>query len=106
VSIHNAGGTWRTGSLADRTNPPGTGVTERLAADDEWFTLEVLATGDRTVTRVNGKRAAEFRSPDLPAGPIRFLVFEDTPAPFFVRKIEYRPLDDDTELDRPGEPRR
>lgn len=103
VSIDNTRPKWRTGSMADKINPTGDGVTDSLAKDNEWFTLEVLATGDRTVTRVNGKRAAEFKSPGLPEGPIRFFVDHDYPAPVFVRKVEYRLLADEAELDRPGD---
>lgn len=101
VPIDNTRPKWRTGSIIDKINPTGDGVNTSLAKDDEWFTLEVLTTGDRVVTRVNGKRAAEIKSLGLPEGPIRFFVHHDYPAPIFVRKIEYRPLDDEAELDRP-----
>jgi hypothetical protein len=104
ITIDNSRPERRTGSIfLGWPEKEGAIVADKLAADGEWCTLEVLAVGSRMATRVNGKRVAIVQTPAAASLSQMICVSTDYPSPIWVRKIEYRPLTDDRELDAPGE---
>jgi uncharacterized protein (TIGR03067 family) len=89
-----------TASIA-RAGPPGAGYPtalfnvqdDALIRPDEWFTLELIADGNRFITKVNGKEAANCTDP-LSAyrkGHIALGVFTDQTVVQF-KKIEIKEL--------------
>jgi tRNA A-37 threonylcarbamoyl transferase component Bud32 len=85
-----------TGSLWHRARPPAdTSVLHEedkvLAPPDSWFTLEIIADGNRLVTKVNGHKVANVIDNNFRSGQIALQLWgEKTQAQF--KKIEIKEL--------------
>ena len=85
-----------TGSLWCRRKPPEAANViyqegKELAPPDSWFTLEIIAEGNRIVTRVNGQQAANVIDNTFRRGPIELQIWGDSCLVQF-KKIEIKEL--------------
>lgn len=74
---------------------------EELASYETWFTLEVIARGDKLVTLVNGKPAAQATDTEHVRGSIALTGSKEVE----FRKVEIRELPDSAPAAAPLQPR-
>lgn len=75
-----------------------------FAQEGEWFTIDLLAFGDRRVARVNGKKFADVKASALPVGPIKFASTRDYPLD--IHRLEVRRLLDAGALNEKDDPKK
>jgi hypothetical protein len=92
----------RTGSFSHGVSlvKPDVEVKDKLAAEKEWFTLELLVQGKRVQVRVNGKVAAEVQMNDTAAGAGPIILYQDSQGQMGWRNVQVRESVDPAEWDR------
>ena len=83
----------KTGSLAAPGKGPVVHITETPIQPDQWFTLEVIAEGNRVVVKVNGKTTADHSDPErrFTRGRITLVGFNQIREP--DRRLELRRIE-------------
>ena len=79
----------KTGSLMGGKAPSP--VTPAAAGAGEWFTLEVIAQGNRSRIRVNGKETADSTDPTYTRGHLALQVWDGDKAD--VTKVEFKSIE-------------
>ena len=91
-------GRWQTGSLLRKVLPALHGpwhilveVSSAAAPANTWFTLEVIAVGDRITLNVNGKTTADVRQADRQRSGY-FTLYPEKGSGISFRRIEIKEL--------------